>query len=67
MAKHYRNKYGFSCVEVEDRTLDLFVSQKFHWNKLTPNQMYSIASELQQHRDREKMLNQEGDRNENEN
>ena len=36
--------------QVDDRTLELFVSQKYHWNSLSPNKQRAMASELMRHR-----------------
>ena len=39
---------------VDDRTLELFVSQKYHWNSLSSNKQRAMASELMRHRFLEK-------------
>jgi hypothetical protein len=36
--------------QVDDRTLELFVSQKYHWNSLSTNKQRAMASELMRHR-----------------
>ena len=41
---------------VDDRTLELFVSRKFHWKSLSPGQQLSMASELLKHRLVEKQM-----------
>ncbi len=35
-----------STQPVDDRTLHLFVGQKYHWSNLLPHQTYSVAYEL---------------------
>lgn len=31
---------------IDDRTLELFVTQKYHWNSLSKDQQLAIATEL---------------------
>lgn len=35
---------------VDDRMLELFVSQKYHWKSLSPIKQRAMASELMKHR-----------------
>jgi len=42
--------------QVNDRLLELFVSQKYHWKSLMPSQHRAIAVELLRHRCVEKKL-----------
>lgn len=42
--------------QVDDRLLELFVSQKYHWKSLMPCQQRAIAVELLRHRCVEKKL-----------
>jgi hypothetical protein len=42
--------------KVDDRLLELFVSQKYHWKSLMPSQQRAIAVELLRHRCVEKKL-----------
>jgi hypothetical protein len=42
--------------KVDDRLLELFVSQKYHWKSLMPSQQKAIAVELLRHRCVEKKL-----------
>jgi hypothetical protein len=42
--------------QVNDRLLELFVSQKYHWKSLMPSQQRAIAVELLRHRCVEKKL-----------
>lgn len=42
--------------QVDDRMLELFVSQKYHWQSLLPQQQRAIAVELLRHRCVEKRL-----------
>ena len=41
---------------VDDRTLEMFVSRKFHWKSLLPHQQLSMASEILKHRLIEKQM-----------
>ena len=41
---------------VDDRTLEMFVSRKFHWQSLLPHQQLSMASEILKHRLIEKQM-----------
>lgn len=41
---------------VDDRTLEIFVSRKFHWQSLLPHQQQSMASEILKHRLVEKQM-----------
>jgi hypothetical protein len=41
---------------VDDRALELFVNQKYHWKSLIPSQQRAIAVELLRHRCIEKKL-----------
>ena len=41
---------------VDDRTLEMFVSRKFHWKSLQTHQQLSMASELLKHRLVEKQM-----------
>jgi hypothetical protein len=43
-----------SCEPIEREVLDTFISQKYHWHTLTPEQQMSMAVELQKHRFLEK-------------
>jgi hypothetical protein len=42
--------------QVNDRLLELFVSQKYHWKSLMPSQQRAIAVELLRHRCVERKL-----------
>jgi hypothetical protein len=42
--------------QVDDRLLELFVSQKYHWKSLSTEQQMAIAVELLRHRCVEKKL-----------
>tara|TARA_S200002703_G_C3658882_1_gene202333 strand:- start:15 stop:239 length:225 start_codon:yes stop_codon:yes gene_type:complete len=42
--------------QVNDRLLELFVSQKYHWKSLSTGQQMAIAVELLRHRCVEKKL-----------
>jgi hypothetical protein len=44
--------------QVDDRLLELFVSQKYDWKSLMPSQQRAIAVELLRHRCVEKKLYQ---------
>jgi len=39
---------------IDDRMLDMFVSQKYHWKSLSPTKQRSMAAELMKHRFLEK-------------
>jgi|DEB0MinimDraft_10_1074344.scaffolds.fasta_scaffold55292_4 hypothetical protein len=39
---------------IDDRILDLFVSKRYHWKSLSPEQQRQIAVELAKHRFLEK-------------
>jgi hypothetical protein len=39
-----------SQQNVDDRMLDLFINQKYHWKSLSPEQQRLMAVELQKHR-----------------
>ena len=41
---------------VDQRTLEMFVSRKFHWQSLLPHQQLSMASEILKHRLIEKQM-----------
>jgi len=41
---------------VDDRTLEFFVSRRYHWKSLLPHQQLSMASELLKHRLVEKQM-----------
>ena len=41
---------------VDNRTLEMFVSHKFHWQSLLPHQQLSMASEILKHRLIEKQM-----------
>jgi hypothetical protein len=47
-----------AAEQVDDRVLELFVSQKYHWKSLIPSQQRAIAVELLRHRCIEKQLYQ---------
>lgn len=36
--------------KVDDRMLEMFVSQKYHWKSLSPVKQRSMAAELMKHR-----------------
>lgn len=42
--------------QVDDRVLELFVNQKYHWKSMLPSQQRAIAVELMRHRCIEKKL-----------
>ena len=44
--------------QVDDRALEMFVKQKYHWKSLIPSQQRTIAVELLRHRCIEKQLYQ---------
>ena len=39
-----------SVTPIDDRMLELFVSKKYHWNYLSPEEQQSIAVELMKSR-----------------
>lgn len=39
-----------SVTPIDDRMLELFVSKKYHWNSLSPEEQQSIAVELMKSR-----------------
>jgi hypothetical protein len=43
-----------SFEPVEREVLDTFISQKYHWHSLSPEQQMSMAVEIQRHRFLEK-------------
>ena len=43
---------------VDDRALELFVNQKYHWKSMLPSQQRAVAVELMRHRFIEKQLYQ---------
>jgi len=43
---------------VDDRALELFVNQKYHWKSMLPSQQRAVAVELLRHRFIEKQLYQ---------
>jgi hypothetical protein len=43
---------------VDDRALELFVNQKYHWKSMLPSQQRAVAVELLRHRCIEKQLYQ---------
>lgn len=45
-------------TQVDDRMLELFVSQKYHWKSLLPSQQRAMAVELMRHRYIEEQLYQ---------
>ena len=47
-----------TAEQVDDRALEMFVSQKYHWKSLIPGQKHAIAEELLRHRLIEKQLYQ---------
>lgn len=47
-----------TAEQVDDRALEMFVSQKYHWKSLIPSQQQAIAVELLRHRLIEKQLYQ---------
>tara|TARA_R110001583_G_scaffold36166_1_gene119229 strand:- start:1002 stop:1229 length:228 start_codon:yes stop_codon:yes gene_type:complete len=47
-----------TAEQVDDRALEMFVSQKYHWKSLIPGQQQAIAVELLRHRLIEKQLYQ---------
>jgi len=47
-----------TAEQVDDRALEMFVSQKHHWKSLIPSQQRAIAVELLRHRCIEKQLYQ---------
>ena len=44
--------------QVDERALEMFVKQKYHWKSLIPSQQRAIAVELLRHRCIEKQLYQ---------
>ncbi len=44
--------------QVDERALEMFVNQKYHWKSLIPSQQRAIAVELLRHRLIEKQLYQ---------
>ncbi len=44
--------------QVDERALEMFVKQKYHWKSLIPSQQRAIAVELLRHRLIEKQLYQ---------
>lgn len=42
--------------QVDNRALELFVNQKYHWKSLPPSQQRAIAVELMRHKFIEKKL-----------
>jgi len=47
-----------TAEQVDDRALEMFVNQKYHWKSLIPSQQRAIAVELLRHRLIEKQLYQ---------